>query len=283
VSVSKDGIAVGGPGYSDAEGHYRINSLPPGSGYLLCAYPSWQSPSPNGLGYARQCYLDSPDEAGATPVTVTAGQARTIDFTLEQLASLGGTVTDTHGTPVSSEQIMVTGPGGSSFLLYTGEDGTWRQDGIPAGNYTVCYQSYYGTGPSPTGYAPGCFDGLPPGATPTPIAVAAGERHTVDLSLAAPSAIAGRVTDSAGQPVFVPVELFRDGALVTTVMPDFASGGYEFSGLAAGTYTVLFEGADQNYQNRYYHDVLPDGTPTPVPVPAETRVSGIDQVLPRAG
>jgi len=283
VSVSKDGFAVGGTGYSDAEGHYRVNSLPPGPGYLVCVYPSWSNPSPNGLGYARQCYLDAPDESSASPVAVTAGQASTVDFTLRELASLGGTVTDSQGNPVDSEQIMVTGPGGSSFLLYTGPDGTWRQDGIPAGIYTLCYQSYYGTGPSPSGYAPGCYDRLPPGATtPTPIAVAAGERHTVDLSLVAPSAIAGRVTDTAGQPVFVPVELFRDGTLMTTVMPDFDTGAYEFSGLAAGTYTVLFDGADQNYQNRYYHDVLPDGTPTPVQVPAETRVTGIDQALPRA-
>ncbi|HST46896.1 carboxypeptidase regulatory-like domain-containing protein [Jatrophihabitans sp.] len=283
LSVSKDGFAVGGTGYSDADGHYRITSLPPGSGYLVCAYPSWQSPSPNGLGYARQCYLDAPDESSATPVSVTAGQARTIDFTLQELASLGGTVTDSHGNPVDSEQVTVTGPGGTSYLLYTAPDGSWRQDGIPAGNYTLCYQSYYGTGPSPTGYAPGCYDGQPVGATPTPIAVAAGEHHTVDLRLVAPSAITGHVTDPDGQPVFAPVNLMQGDTVLATVMPDFDTGAYQFGGLAAGDYTVFFDADSWGYQSRYYHDVLPGGTPTTVSVPAETTVSGIDQTLSPAG
>ena len=284
VSVSKDGFSAGSGGYTDADGHYRVTSLPPGPGYVVCVYPSWQSPSPNGLGFARQCYLDAPDESTATPVAVIAGQARTIDFTLQELASLGGSVTDTHGNPVDSEQITVTGPGGALYLLYTAPDGSWRQDGIPAGSYTLCYQSYYGTGPSPTGYAPGCYDGLPAGATtPTPIAVAAGEHHAVDLSLVAPSAITGHVTDTGGQPLFVPVTLMRGDTVLTTVMPDFDTGAYRFDGLAAGDYTVFFDAADWGYESRYYHDVLPGGTPTTVSVPAETTVSGIDQALPPAG
>ncbi|MGI8667923.1 MAG: carboxypeptidase regulatory-like domain-containing protein [Jatrophihabitans sp.] len=276
VSASVNGYA-GGSTLTATDGSYRIDSLTPGN-YQVCA-GAYQVPSTHGYFFENQCYLHASSIDDATPVPVTGAATSTIDFQLVEDGGLSGTMTDDLGTPLPNEQVVISTAGNVVGYASTDADGAWSQPNLTPGSYTVCFQTFYYQGPNPNGYQDQCYDRIAPGGTPTPITVSSGQNHSgINAQLARLGGVRGTVTDGQGQPISIQVQLMQGASVIETAYADY-TGGYDFNQVPAGTYSVFFPGSSYGFQDRYYHDVTPDGTPTPVTVRAGQDTTGIDQSL----
>ncbi len=256
------------PVVSKADGSYRFDSLAAGQ-HSICAEPGQNPHSPHGYGFLAGCYSSA----------VTAAHTTTTDITLAEAGAISGTVTDDLGNPLSAEG-QLFGDGNTVQDFNTAADGTWQVTGLQSGTYRVCF-----TGPdSPDGtrYESMCYDSKGPGLYGTPITVTEGTASSgIDQKLPRLATISGRVQDTSGQGVPVPISVLQNGNYVRFAMSN-DDGSFTIGSLPAGTYSVYFQGDGYGYQNRYYHDVLPDGTPTPVTVVAGSKLTGVDQTLPAA-
>ena len=88
--------------FTDGEGYYTLERLPPGS-YRVRTYPA-----ETGLPYGIKYYNDTYDYQAATPVEVSStDDADGIDFRLEQLGYFAGRVTDqASGLPVTGMKVF---------------------------------------------------------------------------------------------------------------------------------------------------------------------------------
>lgn len=212
---------------------------------------------------------------------------------------LRGKVTDAQGHPITAVQVEVreasTGNGVAGTA--TTSTGQFTVTGLAPGSYLVCFFPDSETsGPSPTGYLPGCYRQQPYGYgdTGTPVTVRAGKLTSglVDY-LPVAGAISGRVTDSTGHGIAgVSVGEYNpdDPGQISHGAITRADGTYTMTGLAAGTYQVCFssQGASGGSSTTGYLDECYDnqpqyGTPTPVAVSLGQTTRGIDAVLATGG
>jgi Carboxypeptidase regulatory-like domain len=195
-------------------------------------------------------------------------------------ASISGRVTDRDGQPLAGVTVSVNGPGHDHTSRSTDDEGRFVAEGLPAGNYTVCY---YPAGQDLVGE---CWEDIEP-ATPsrTPIEVGDGRQVTgIDAVLVRASYLRGTVTDSRGAPV--------EGALVSETWygedwfswgePTLtaADGSFEIGPLYSGVYTLRFS---DNWSNRYatewWDDAPTDTTATRLQVVRGESIDGLDAVL----
>lgn len=165
------------------------------------------------------------------PVTVDPGEVDPItdrDFVLAALPTVSGTISDAGGGLGGVTVVLLDSGGGEAARTVTAADGTYEFPRLPAGDYSV-------TVPDP----PGDY------RVPDPRAVTVDDDDVanVDLALAQPGSISGRVIDDdTGLPV-ADVEVTLDGPTPGTVRTD-ADGNYAFEGLDPGTYTVQIDSPD---------------------------------------
>ncbi len=223
-------------GSTDADGHYQLTGVQPGS-YQICFDPSYTSG-----GYLRGCYRDQPYLSG-TPVTISRAQLSTIDQQLAQGASITGTITDASGSPISGVQVSAIGVNDYQYYsAVTDDNGQYSIGSLTAQDYRVCFDPSYAQGPAEGGYTAECFDNQPNSDSATPVSVPATGSVVVDAQLAAGSAITGRVTGSDGSQlgeVWVQATSTSTGQ-GSTVMTG-VDGSYRLVGLSAGDYTVCFD------------------------------------------
>ena len=166
-------------------------------------------------------YADA-EESG---VSATEGQTTTVDVSLGEAATIGGTVTDGDGNPVASAQVVVHDDGYQVYETATTDaQGKYSID-VPAGTYTVRADK--------DGYARASAE----------VDGTAGQTTAQDLALGVPAVITGTVTDSNSNPVqgaFVLV----DGGGSYYYNTTNATGGYRVD-VPAGDYSVTaFNGSE---------------------------------------
>ncbi len=245
VREASSGNFVAGSATSTT-GQFSVTGLVPGP-YLLCFFPDSETTGHSATGYLPGCYRQQPYGYGTsgTPVTVLAGKMTSglVDY-LPVAGALSGRVTDSAGQPIPNVWVFgydPNDPNQSNYSAATRADGSYTMTGLAAGSYQVCFYSQGAGGASTTGYLDECYDDQPQySATPVPVTlghISAG----INAALATGAAITGRVNDPSGAPVQdVLASVF--GAGYGQGYSD-STGVYTLTGLAAGSYTLCFDGS----------------------------------------
>jgi hypothetical protein len=106
-------------------------------------------------------------------------------------ASIAGHVmTPGSNTPVRAAEVVATNQVGATVKTKTDENGVYRLDGLPPGNWRLTA--------SKAGYVTWQFAQRRPFQTPPPIQLGTGQAFTADLPLTRGGAISGRVYDASG-------------------------------------------------------------------------------------
>jgi hypothetical protein len=214
-----------------ASGRYRLTGLPTGSyrvQTVLCF----------GNSYASQWYRDQDAEASASPVTVRAGHVTAgIDFRLHGGGSVSGRVTSAAGKPLANVCVLLDNSRGEQVdLATTADTGHYLLTEEPPGVYTVKFA--YCPALSPP-LAPAEKTGVRISATRPVRGVNAVMRPGASISGTVLGGVegGGAPTPAAG----VCVEAApKSGIGVATTAVTGANGHYDLTGLAAGTYSLLF-------------------------------------------
>jgi hypothetical protein len=191
------------------------------------------------------CFPD-PITDGA-PITVTGTQnVGSIDFQLDQGATISGFVSDANGIlPQFRAQARLYALDGTQLFVAFNDrpDGSYRLQGLQAGDYNVVL-SGSGLG---TGLIDEIFDDIacprnscPPGTGVT-ISLAPGQDRTgISAELELGSQISGRLTDGAGNPLAnTLVAVYNDVGEYAGFASSDANGDYTTStGFPAGDYLV---------------------------------------------
>lgn len=263
-----------------ADGHY-IAPVPPGDYVASVA----------ARGYFGEFYDDAPGLLEADTIRVAEGLHTTgIDFALDRLGSISGTVRDqATGEPLAGAIVTafhefaraIDGAAaddyvGSRHLLVarTDSSGSYVIPNIEPGRYFVKAQA--------RGYLEEFWQeaAVLEGALPVEIARGA-SASGIDFTLGLGGTIAGVVVDSASSAGLggATVTLWaRDRSLHRHVFTA-RDGSYAFDGLPAGDY--LLYASLQGYQGKFYDNVDSRDETTPVTVEAGGKVTGIDFALPR--
>jgi hypothetical protein len=279
--------------FTNGLGEYRAGGLTAGT-YFATSETFGQ--------FADELYDDLPcfpscDPTTGTPIPVTLGTtAAGIDFALNRLGTISGTVTDAvSGMPVDSIAARLYDASGDLVGFDFGFAGSYQFSGLVAGTYFVTSGSdayrteLYDDLPCPGGAPAGCD---PTAGTAVPAQLDA-DTTGIDFALTPLGAIAGTVTASdTGDPLddfFIQV-WDADGDFVAGDSFFAGTGTYQIGGLEAGTYFVTAERFD--YVGELYDD-LPclDGPPagcdpttgTPVAVSLGATTGGIDFALEPKG
>ena len=260
-------VTVDGPMFRFAvtspDGSYHINGLSAGS--YTVQFDDVED------RYLTEWYDNTYFVESATPVAVADGEAVVgIDAQLSAGGSISGTVTDANGDPVvgGTIEVLVSGP---TSRVTVALGGSYVIGPLIPGSYTVAFNDFEGR------YAPEWYDDANNAESATPVVVADGEAVVgIDAQLSTGGSISGTVTDGAGDPlagVYVSLGPSYAAAAVTG-----ADGSYQIGALAAGSYTVRFEG-DIGYFTEWFDDAPDEASATPVVVGRDQVVSGIDAQL----
>jgi protocatechuate 3,4-dioxygenase beta subunit len=247
VSVREAGTGNGVAGGATSNtGQFSVTGLVPGS-YAVCFVPEDGTTGTSVTGYLPGCYRQQPYGYGdfGTPVTVLAGKMTSglVDY-LPVAGAITGRVTDSAGHPISEVFVFAADPDNPAVNGHgttTRADGSYTLTGLATGSYQVCFSSQNARGASTTGYLDECYDNLPSYSSGTPVPVRTGQTSSgIDAALAAAGAITGRITDSAGDPV-PDIWASASGGSYGDATSD-SNGDYRLTGLAAGLYTLCFDG-----------------------------------------
>lgn len=280
-----------GEAFTDVAGRYTVSGMGNGTAFAVAGDPFGSG------GYQRELYRDIPCPASCevstgTPIPVAVGTTTSgIDFDLDPLGAIAGTLTRAvGGAPIPFEQVDVFDDRGFQVSSgFTNVVGEYLAIGLSAGTYFATTETF-------DSYADELYDDLPchpfcDPTTGTPIAVALGETTAgIDFALNRLGTISGTLTDAvSGDPIpFGFVQAFD--ATGEQVAAEFGFGAYQFTGLAAGTYTVVASG--DLHLAELYDDLPctggpPDGcdptTGTPIVVSLDAAVTGIDFALTPLG
>ncbi|MCP4664664.1 MAG: hypothetical protein GY856_55480 [bacterium] len=263
--------------------------------------------------YVGELYDDLPcpdldigdcDPTTGTPIVVSLNATTSVDFALQRLGVISGTVTDAAtGIPAPAWSVWVviwdasgSYVGSARTVDYSGNSGNYTVEGLSAGTYfatTSSYWSYvdrlYDDLPCPGGGHEGCDP-----TTGTPIAVSLNATIAdVDFALEPLGAVSGTVTDAVtGDAVWrIHVAIWAaDGSFVASDRTD-EWGYYTVEGLSAGSHFATTVSSGE------YLDELYDGLPcpgegfgtcdptagTPIAVGLSATTAGIDFALDRGG
>ena len=197
VNPLNQGVSTGTQ--TDADGHYTTSPLPPGD-YRVQFSDTGPTPV-----WARQYWSQkvSWNTADSLTLTTTDGPVHTgIDAHLTAAASIEGTVTGPDAAAVSGICVdaSVANNGGYDFVngATTAVDGTYTIGQLPATEVRVRFHPCHGGGQLLEQW----YDAKADFNSATPIVLAAGENRTgVDAQLASGVSVAGRVTDTIGNPI----------------------------------------------------------------------------------
>lgn len=213
---------------SVSSGTYTVKGLPTGD-YTLCFDGSYAVSTAAPHGHVTSCDGDA--------VAVVAGQATTVNKTVETAGAVGGSVTGDSG-PVAGVLVSVSDGSGSQLsLTNTDSLGGYRFNGLAPGQVTVCFEPTYTAG----GYQPTCYGAQPDGSG-SPITVTAAALSTADVQLQVGASITGAVTDSSGAAISgVLVSAFGTSANYGYSAQTDETGSYTFSGVTADDYQLCLD------------------------------------------
>ncbi|NEN04939.1 hypothetical protein G3T36_03550 [Diaminobutyricibacter tongyongensis] len=222
--------------------------------------------SPAALFLAAALLITAMVAGGHVPSAAAAGTA-----------SISGTVQAAGAPGVGVQGIAVLailpsgGPGGSAM---TDANGKYTITGVAAGSYTLDFEAG-------SGYAEQWWSGRNSQQTADFFSVAAGQTVTgKNATLVAPGSISGEVMGSGNPDVPLSSErvyLYGSTGVVANIAMT-SGGAYSFTGLAAGTYTILFT-AIGNYSEQWWFGAQTKAAATPITVGSGQNVTGISAVL----
>lgn len=269
-----------------SDGSFTLRGLPTGSYFVRASREYYGS-------HAGELYNNIPCEPSCTvttgtPVAVANGSSLTgIDFALERLGGISGTVTKAGGGALAHAGILVYDENGNLVQeSWSGDLGQYYVQGLAPATYFVKA--------SAMGYAPEVYDNVPCDSgcdvtTGTPVTVDPGTATTgIDFALQPRGRIAGRVTeDPDGSPVpGIRLMLYTQTGTWFQDAASDSQGSYSFTDLPQGNYFVRTESAghyDELYDNIPCETGCVVTTGTPVAVAVGTVTSGIDFALARRG
>jgi hypothetical protein len=257
-----------------SDGTYSLGGLAAGS-YDVEFEPQYSS------AYATQYYDAASSSSGATPVSVSLGQTTTgIDAAMVGGGSISGTVdSGSAANPLGGVQVYLSSSSDNYYEpVTTMADGSFFIAGVPAGTYTVEFAEAGGA------YQYQYYNGQVDSGEATPIAVASGKTTTgIDATFQAEGEISGTVTDAGTNAGIggIDVEAYPTAGGTIETAQTASNGSYTIPALPAGTYKLLFDGA--NYQTAYYDNQTSYSGANPVTVTAGQTTDGIDQALDELG
>lgn len=271
-----------------SDGSYT-SALPPGS-YQVSFLPNF-SDNPQTASYLSE-YFDNvaSGPTGATLILVNGGEVDRADAALAPGNTISGTVTG-DGAPLEDVAVLTTNADNSiSDITFTDETGAYTTAGLPAGSYNVEFVTFLSSVVTTTEYIGTSIS--------TPVALgASGDVTGVDAALVKGGTISGTVTGTANTPVAgVLVVAFdtkntadeSDDDIVGLTTSD-NNGAYALTGLATGSYALLFETDvtfDANvtaYIAEYYNDKAILAQADLVAVTAGSTVANINVALTQGG
>ena len=278
LTLRHDAAAVTG-----ADGGYAVEPLFSGLYYVEFEDPQGQLPS--------ELYDDAASLAMATPVQVSGGPVTGIDAVLDGAGggpgggAIAGLVTDeTTGDPIEGIRVdcfsadLLDQP---PCVTPTAADGSYFLGGnLPEAAYRVRFSAPAGS------YASEYFDDVTSAGDATAVAVSLGAVTTgIDASLTAAGAIAGTVTDAAGEPlpkllVTAHREVGGEWRQVASAMT-FYEAEWRIASLEPGIYRVRFADGYEGFfgESEFFADAVSVATADDVPVSAGQTAAGIDAVL----
>ena len=276
--------------YTDSLGKYSIAGLSTGTYFAVA----------EDYEYADELYDDLPCAGGApygcdptagTPIAVTINDTTGgIDFVLDRLGSISGTVTEVGTSePIVSLRVEVWSSSGSYVRsANTDSAGAYTVDRLNAGTYFLTTDD--------DRYVNELYDDLPcgtQGCDPTTgvpvLAVLNADTSGIDFALVERGSISGTVTDQAtGDPIpGARVEIWNaTGSYTVGAGHSDDAGNYTVSGLVPGTYYAATDIDGGDYLDELY-DNLPCSWPadcqpttgTPIAVADGSTTTGIDFTL----
>lgn len=265
VYVSNEALDIYEYATTGSDGTYRVGSLP-ATTYTVSF----------SLGQTTVVYDGVTDGGPATPVTVTAGQARTgVDATFAQAAVITGTVTGPTG-PVQGADIGISdvGPEGGSYSTRTAADGTYRQ-AVLAGSATV----FFGAPSGGQKLLDEWWQNARTSAEATPVTTTAGGTvSAINAVLEVSGSISGTLTkpNGLGAPN-VDVTVYDQAGEIAASTSTGPGGSYT-AYVDPGTYRVKF-GDDVLYIVEYWNNVATLGAATAIPVALGVQVTSKDAQL----
>jgi carboxypeptidase family protein len=237
---------------------------------------------------APEWYNDAPSFDTAQVIELVPGaNLRGIDATLALGGSIAGRLTVAgSGDPAVDACVRVFDDSDqlvNDAIPNAASDGSYSVGQLPTGSYRL---EFNGEGCSPA-YFPQWYEGQANFASATVVNVTVGLATTgIDDQLRSTSgtgSISGTVTDTSGnpvEPICVDAVVPQNEVTVTSVITA-ADGTYTMSGLAAGTYKVVFGTcySGQPYQVEWYQEKSDISSADPVSVTDGTDTPGIDEVL----
>jgi hypothetical protein len=284
VVVYDEAGTYSGSDYTDSGGSYRVGSRAPGAYFVRTDTDE----------HRDELFDDVPCPGSCDPTTGTGvdvvlnGTASGIDFVLDRLGEIGGTLTEEGtGNPISGESVDAYDSSGNHVRsAYTMSDGSYRLTRLEAGTHFVRTDTY--------SHRDEVYDDVSCGSpcdvtTGTPVTTALNSSVTgIDFSLPRLGSIRGTVTHSvSGDPIGnLRLEVFTDTGSYVRSDDTSSDGSYTVERLRPGGYTVITD--SRLYRNKVYDDVPCSGTcnlttGTPVNVTLATTTSGIDFGLDRLG
>ena len=272
--------------YSNASGNYLIDDLLPGSYAVTAEHQTYQDELYDDIVCQEGC-----DPADGHPVAAHLNSLTTdVDFALEQLGAVSGTVTHSpSGAPVKGAYVEIyTANGSFSRSGRTDSSGNYLVSGLVPGTHYAVVNGWF--------YATGLYDHLPCGATgcdPTTGTAIAVDLNTVtagiDFAVERLGVITGTVRDAASD---LPLEDVRinvydaGGSWVTNAQQGETNGEYRVGGLSSGSY-FLVASADvyrpEIYDNLPCESGCDPTTGVPIAATLNTVTPGIDFALDRRG
>ncbi|GLZ37073.1 SdrD B-like domain-containing protein [Actinokineospora sp. NBRC 105648] len=230
-----------------ADGSYTFPALRPGTYAVAETQPAGYTDGIDAVGSAGGT-LTPPDSITAISLPV---RTNATGYTFGEFvgASLAGTVVDDAGNPIPGVVITLTGPGGPATAT-TSATGDYSFTGLPPGTYSLseAQPAGYGDGPETAGTAGGstAVNDVISGITLASGATATGYVFAEDRGSLTGAVYEDLDNDGAqdpGEPGIPGVSVALTGTdnagnpvnVTTTTGPD---GGYSFTGLLGGAYTV---------------------------------------------
>ncbi len=280
VTLYSAGNTVTG-GCTAADGTYAFPGLATGS-YTVRFDPSGCG---SRLDYLGQYDGGAATDGTATPIAVTAGMiSGNVNATLASGGEISGTVVTSSGPAIDGAVLATPVAGGGGYVGCVEANGTYSIVGLPTAQYHVEFGSHFG------GCAPATTITYIPQSYASNVSVTAPNNATpINATVVPGAAIAGVVTDAlTNAGVSVPVEAIASNNTLTTSTCSGSDGGYEFTGLPAGTYHVEFASPGSPCQNssgqptyvtQYYDGKSTLGTATAVTLTTGSTARDVDAAL----
>jgi len=258
-------------GWTDGQGSYEVQGLPPGTFYA-------RTRAEPGTGYADEWYggasvTDGFYATNSSPVIVGNGERVTgIDFglsrsTVVESGRISGRIVDGDGNPIQSAHVSVHDSGGLHEAYgFTDAMGDYELS-VPGGRWYVQAEGDWLSDERPTWYGnvPVEGSGVPPNATP--VDVSAGSTATnIDVTLPGGIPVEGFVRDSNGVGIHnAMVDVYDVGTNLVDYASTDARGGYRVA-VRSGTYYIKAAAPyGSRYLDRWYAATSDCSSTAPIP------------------